>query len=88
MDTKTTQEPENMPGPGSPCSAWLGRGPDEMVRPFDALYALRDYAFHTVDCPDNGYAAGGGAGACVCGLDEAWRAAVALIPTTPACSDQ
>jgi hypothetical protein len=25
MDQSNTQEPENMPGPGSPCSAWLGR---------------------------------------------------------------
>jgi hypothetical protein len=31
MDTKITQEPENMPGPGSPCSAWLGRVTDEQI---------------------------------------------------------
>ena len=25
MDPNNPQEAENMPGPGSPCSAWLGR---------------------------------------------------------------
>jgi hypothetical protein len=57
---------------------------EQGLRPFDVLYRLRDYLFHAVDCPDNGYAAGGGGGACICGLDEAWDDGLALLAARPA----